>query len=122
MKVHGREIGMLKTVDAVCTIEEACPEKNLKNIRALFQAETYAEKVKAFSVIICALNKGYEEAMKYEDENYIPHPLTEQELKSLDDDTFMALFAEATRTFYSMDQTVEVEETKKKEEINETSD
>lgn len=122
MKVHGREVGMLKTVSAVCEIEEICPEKNLRNISALFQAETFSERMKIFSAVICALNRGYENSKKFEDKDYVPNPVTEEELRALDQDTFMELFTEATKVFYAMDQTVEVEEPKKKEEINETSD
>lgn len=122
MKVHGREVNLLKTVGAVCDIEEGCPEKNLKNLSALFGADTYREKLKAYSLIICALSRGYEEAKHFEDDKYVPNPLTEEELLHVSQDELNELFMEATRVFYSMDQTVEVDDSKKKEETSETSD
>ena len=123
MKVHGREVFFLKTVGAVCDVEEHCPEHNLKNIAALMDAETTSERINGFIVIICALNKGYEEAKHYEDESYTPNPLTKEELMHVPYDDLKELFVEATKVFYSMDQTVEVEDDpKKKEETNETSD
>lgn len=123
MKVNGREVYFLKTVGAVCDIEEHCPEQNMKNISALFNTKTFRETVKAYAVIICALSKGYEDAKHFEDANYVPNPVTEEELFCISEDDLMVLFTEATRTFYAMDQTVEAEEPKgRKKKTNETSD
>ena len=123
MKVHGREVNFLKTVGAVCDIEEHCPEKNMKNISALFSAESYRDKVKAYAVIICALSRGYEDAKHFEDASYVPNPVTEEELFHISQEELMEMFTEATRIFYEMDQTVEVEEPKgRKKKTNATSD
>lgn len=74
-------------------------------------------------MIISALSKGYEDAKHFEDENYVPNPVTEEELLHVSQDELNDLFVEATRVFYSMDQTVEVEEPKgRKKKTNETSD
>lgn len=121
MKIHGREVGLLKTVGAVCEISEMCPEKKLNNVKLLFQGDDIADR-KNMIALVCALNKGYESAKKFEDHDYKPNFLTEEECMSIDESDFMMLFDEAIRVFYNIDQTVEVEEPKKKEEINETSD
>ena len=122
MIIHGREIKFLKTVGAVCEISEHCPGKDLKNITSLWKDGTQAEATNNFAIIISALNKGYEFAQKWEDPEYKPNPITIEELMSLNYDVFMSLFTEATIAFYGDEQTVEVEESKKKEEITETSD
>ena len=49
-------------------------------------------------------------------------PVTPEEIAILDEETFGNLVAEATRAWLGDVQTVEVEEPKKKVEINETSD
>lgn len=122
MIVHGREVNFLKTVGAVCEIAEHCPGKDLKNITALWKDGTQVETANNFAIIIIAMNKGYEFAQKWEDPEYKPNPITIEELMDLDYNVFMGLFREATVAFYGDSQTVEAEESKKKEEITETSD
>lgn len=122
MLVHGREVKFLKTVGAVCEIAEHCPGKDLKNITALWANTTDVDMANNFAIIICAMSKGYESAQKWEDPEYTPNPVTVEELMSIDYDTFMGLFREATVAFYGDEQTVEAEEPKKKDHKTETLD
>lgn len=115
MNIHGREINFFKTVGAICDIEEKCPDQNIKNIQKLLEGN-FKKRWDGMATIIVALNKGYEDAQKFDDPNYEGKPLTYEELKVISEEDFMALFTEATRVFYQLDQTVETEPSKKKEE------
>lgn len=122
MKVHGREVKFLRTVWAVNEVAKVCPMNDIGRIMEKLKTKSTVELNETWAVFICALNGGYEMAQKYEDKDYKPNPLTIDELYTLPEDEFSALIREATEAWYGDKITVEVEESKKKEEINETSD
>lgn len=121
MKIHGREVGLLKSVGAVCELTEMCPERKLNNITMLVQGDEI-DVMKNIIKIVCILSKAYEDNKRFEDPDYKPNPLTEEECMLIDDADMTKLYGEALGTIYAVNRTVEVEEPKKKEEINETSD
>ena len=122
MKVHGRDVKFLRTVWAVNEVAKVCPMNDIGRIMEKLKTKSTVELNETWAVFICALNGGYEMAQKYEDKDYKPNPLTIDELYTLPEDEFSALIREATEAWYGDKITVEVEESKKKEEINETSD
>jgi len=122
VKVHGREVKFLRTVWAVNEVAKVCPMNDIGRIMEKLKTKSTVELNETWAVFICALNGGYEMARKYEDKDYKPNPLTIDELYTLPEDEFSALIREATEAWYGDKITVEVEESKKKEEINETSD
>lgn len=122
MKVHGREVKFLRTVWAVNEVAKVCPMNDIGRIMEKLKTKSTVELNETWAVFICALNGGYEMAQKYEDKDYKPNPLTVEELYTLSEEEFAALIREATEAWYGDKITVEVEESKKKEEINETSD
>ena len=122
MKVHGREVKFLRTVWAVNEVAKVCPMNDIGRIMEKLKTKSTVELNETWAVFICALNGGYEMAQKYEDKDYKPNPLTIDELYTLSEEEFAALIREATEAWYGDKITVEVEESKKKEEINETSD
>lgn len=115
MLVKGREIKFLRTVGAACEIADICINGDIANIGKLFEGTTKS-RITNMAHIIHSLNEGYEEAKAFDEEGYVANPISVKELMLLDDDTFNALFVEATDAFYADKQTVEVEPEKKKEE------
>ena len=122
MKVHGREVKFLRTVWAVNEVAKVCPMNDIGRIMEKLKTKSTVELNETWAVFICALNGGYEMAQKYEDKDYKPNPLTVDELYTLSEEDFAALIREATEAWYGDKITVEVEESKKNEETNETSD
>lgn len=122
MKVHGREVKFLRTVWAVNEVAKVCPMNDIGRIMEKLKTKSTVELNETWAVFICALNGGYEMAQKYEDKDYKPNPLTVDELYTLSEEDFASLIREATEAWYGDKITVEVEESKKKEETNETSD
>lgn len=114
MLIKGREIKFLRTVGAACEIADICPNGDMANIGKLFEGTT-KNRITNMAQVIHFLNQGYEEAKAFDEEGYVPKPITVKELMTLDEDTFNELFVEATGAFYADKQTVEVEPEKKKE-------
>lgn len=121
MKIHGRECKFRLTIGASVEIAELCPEGDIKNIGDLLSGR-YAETLGATAKIIVALNKGYEDAQKYEQEGYVARPLSVEEVLTLDGETLAALQAEALAAFTN-DQKTSVEDApaKKKTKAKEAS-
>lgn len=114
MKVHGREIGFLRTVKTTCDLAELCPDKDIEKLQVLLDGDI-ATAQKTAASLIQFLNEGYEMSRHFEDPQYKPHPLTKDEILYLDEETYKALFEEAVQAFMAgAAQTVEVEPTKSK--------
>lgn len=122
MKVHGREIKFLRTVGAVSEVAEVCPQGNISKLAELFKSENTVTINDTWATLIVALNKGYEMAHRFADKKYKPNPLTKEECYTLSEDEFSQLMEEASEAWLGDKVTIEVEESKKKAETNETSD
>lgn len=119
MKVNGREVGFLKTVEAACRIGEICPDKNVNNVGVLFKNfQSTTEELTAMAYFIECMSNGYESAKEFqaqlEGKEYTPRPVTIAEVMTLDEDTMSTLWTEAVMAFLGEKPTVEVEEPKKK--------
>lgn len=122
MKVHGREIHFLRTVGAVSEIAAICPQGNIGKLTDLLKTENTITINDTWVTFVSALSKGYEDAQKFANKSYKPNPLTKEECFVLTEDEFGKLMEEATTVWFGDKVTIEVEEPKKKEETNETSD
>lgn len=107
MEIHGREIKFRRTVGATCRIAEACPDGDIQRISETMSPENLSKSQKFAAVFISALNEGYEKSKAFEEDGYIPNPLTVDEIMCLDQDLFTGLMTEATDAFKDIKQTVE---------------
>jgi len=122
MYLHDREVGFLRTVGAVSEIAKVCPKEDIGKFGEVLKSNSTVTVNNTWTVFVCALSKGYEQSKKFFDKSYEMNPVTPEEISIIDEETFGMLVAEATRAWLGDVQTVEVEEPKKKDGINETSD
>lgn len=114
MKIHGKEIGFLRTVKATCDIASLCPDKDIQRIDELFNGDL-PTSLETGAKIIHYLNEGFEMNKHFEDSSYEPQVLSVDEILYLDDTTFTQLMKEAMSGMSNgAETTVEVEEPKKK--------
>lgn len=121
MIIRGREIKFLRTVLATCKIADLCPDGQISKIGALFGG-TDSKVARNEAEFIRALNEGYEMSLHFDDPSHEVKVISIDEIMSLTNDDFSALFAEAVGAFQGEEQTVEVEEKKSKKKTEETSD
>lgn len=113
MKIHGREVGFLRTVGATCKFAEACPDGDINKAGEIFSGNYTSSQLLAAKFIVYQ-NEGYEQDRKYSDAKYEPNPLTVDEVLSLTEEDFTALFQEALDTWLDEKATVETEAPKGK--------
>lgn len=115
MEIRGREIKFLRTVKATVDISEICPDKDISNLPALLGG-TIDLSVKAGAKLIHVLNEGYEMNKHFDDPQYKPRIITEEEIMYLDNKTYNELLESAFASINNgAETTIEVEEPKKKE-------
>lgn len=116
MNVYGRDYHFALTVGATAEIAEMCPDGDISRLGDVFEGG-YAKITRATAKFVVALSRGYEAQRAFFEDGYIPHPLTEEMVMTLDSKTFMALQAEAMVAFNSDQKgTVEVEAKKNEQE------
>lgn len=116
MQIHGREIGMRLTIGATLEIARLTPRQNIDEIGEMIEHASFATQMELIVKFIAAMSRGYEQMKKFENPGYVPNPLTEDEILSLDMQTLSALQAAAFAAFRGdSEATVEVEESKKDE-------
>lgn len=115
MIINGREIKFLRTVKATSDISNLCPNKDIANIKELFN-DSLSSMTENQAKIISYLNEGYEMNKYFMDRSYKPSILSVDEIMYLDEDTFIALWKEAMDGMNNgAETTVEVQENKKNE-------
>lgn len=96
MELFGKERGFKMTVGASAEIAKLCPGKRLENLRAVFGNDADdAASLENTAAVVVALNRGYEQSMKFSDPSYKAEPLSVEQLLSLDMETFRAITSEA---------------------------
>ena len=120
MKVYGREINFLRTVEATIKIADMCPDSDIANADKLFDG-TYQVSQQTAASFMAILSKGYEDHKSFEDHGYEPNPLTEREALSLSGDEFNELFVEAVSAYTGEKPTVETEPPKSKKKATGSS-
>ena len=84
MLIHGREVGLRLTMRATLDIAKLTPHESIDEIGDVLGTATFAGQLELIVKFIAALSRGYEEAKRYEEPGYVPNPVTEEELLSLD--------------------------------------
>lgn len=97
MVIYGKERGFLMTVGASAEISALCPDGDLSRLAEVFE-QPYGKQMHAVAQIIVALNKGYNNAQRFNGGEYC-EPLTADMVLALDTATYQKLTAEALRAF-----------------------
>lgn len=114
MQIHGREIGMKLTIGATLEIAKLTPNQSIDELGKVLDSASFADQLEIFVKLIAAMSKGYEQSKRFEDPGYVPSPLTEAEILSLDMPALNQLQAMAFAAYNGdSETTVEVEEPKK---------
>lgn len=114
MRLLGREVGFLRTVDAVCrVVEEMDGGDAEKGISAIFSKD-FMEAQQASMKFICIMSAGHEARKHVEDPGYIMRPITPEEVRVMTEQEMTdALFA-AVSAWNGEKPTIETEPAKKK--------
>ena len=108
MIINGREIGFKYTILSTKELEKLCPGNDISKLSEQLQSKDTLKQFETAEKVIAALNAGYEKAKKFNDPDYIPKPLTIDELDSLSSEEFGNLLEEALLSMKEK-QTVEAE-------------
>lgn len=95
MKINGKERGFEFNVQAHKEISEHCPGGDLGRMGELYEKSS-DEKVQADIMIAIALNRGYEDHRHFEDPEYVPDYLTEDDFRFMLFSEIAALESEIT--------------------------
>lgn len=117
MKVYGREINFLRTVEATIKIADLCPDNDIDNIGKLFDG-TYQVSQSTSAEFMAIMSECYENRKAFEEPGYQARPLGAKEALSLTTEEFNELFGEAVKAYAGEKPTVETEvkKTKKAED------
>lgn len=113
MKVLGREIGFLRTVEANFKLDEISPGGDLNRFGELFDNATVSQVYKTEMKTIQILNEAYEKRQKFLDPSYEIKVITDEELQVLTPEEFQELSDAAIRALEGK-QTVDIESDAKK--------
>ena len=119
MEINGREIKFLRTVKATSDLAKLCPDGNIERLGELFQGDL-PTTLETGAKIIHFLNEGYEMNRHFMDRSYQPQIIGVDEIMYLDDQTYAKLMQSAMEGLgVGAETTIEVEESKKKENPSE---
>ena len=105
MKIHGREVTFLHSVEADCEIY-AMTEGKIEILEKKWAGD-YITSQRTSAEFMAALSRASENAKKFEDPDYEKRPLTKEEAMTLDADTFGELFNEAFAAWRREKPTIE---------------
>lgn len=121
MIINGREIKFLRTVKATADLAKLCPDGDIERMGELFNGDL-STTLETGAKIIHFLNEGYEMNRHFMDRSYQPKVLGVDEIMYLDDKTFTDLMNSAMSSMgVGAETTIELEESKKKEQEDQTS-
>ena len=121
MIVNGKEIKFLRTVKTTSDIANLCPDKDINRIAELFSGDL-STTLEVGAKLIHYLNEGYEMNKHFMDRSYQPQVIGVDEIMFLEDSVYTELIQEAMQSLSNgAEQTVEVEPTKKNEEVSQAS-
>lgn len=116
MKIYGREIKFLRTVKATSDIANLCPDQDIERLGELFGG-ALPKTLETGAKIIHYLNEGYEMNQKFMNPEYEPKIISVEEILYLPDNLFTDLMKSAMEGIGNgAEQSIELEETKKKED------
>lgn len=111
MVVNGREIRFKRTILANCNIIDKLAGGDAENLDRIFDGG-YVKSQKAAADFIVEMNAGYETSQTFTDKEYVPRPLTQGEVLSLEESEFETLFTEALSVWTGEKVTIETEPVK----------
>lgn len=83
MFVHGKEVHFLLTVGSTRAIAKLCPDNNISNIGLVFEGKSTDKMIDTIAELSAAMSQGYEDQQKYIQQNYVPNPITKEEILTL---------------------------------------
>lgn len=115
MELNGREVKFRRSVYADHKIAKVSPDHDPNKLGKLLQSGDLVAGLETMIAFVCAMSEAYEKHMKRENQDYVPNPVTEEELMDETSDTLSDLFMEAAAVFTSDGKaTVEAEAPKGK--------
>lgn len=114
MEIHGREIKFKRTVKATCDIYKLAPDGDLSKLDAMLESGDYSKMADVMIGFVVAMSKGYEASMAFEDLDYHPNPITEEEIMLLTTDELEELFKGSIAEWLGEKPTVEAKAPKQK--------
>ena len=115
MELNGREVKFRRSVYADHKIAKVSPDHDPNKLGKLLQSVDLVAGLETMIAFVCAMSEAYEKHMKRENPDYIPNPVTEEELMDETSDTLSDMFMEAAAVFTSDGKaTVEAEAPKGK--------
>ena len=119
MKVRGKEIRFLRTVKTTSDLAKLCPDKDIDRISEIFSGSVDSI-LENGAKVIHFLNEGYEMNEYLNNPDHKPNIISEEEIMYLDEQTFTDLLTDAMNSLSNgLEQSVELEPTKKNEMIQE---
>lgn len=115
MKLKEQEYKFELNIQSQNEITEICPDGDFSRIQEVLGGNNITKSMNAIIQIACALNRGYEDHRKYDDDSYEVNYLTEDKCKFLTMKEVMELSQEVIDSMNSDAQTsIEAEEMKSK--------
>jgi hypothetical protein len=114
MKIFGKEYGFYLTVDAMCTIADACPGHDISRIEEWIGADLQSVTA-AMKVMAPAMSRGYCEVMKEVDDSFDGKPITERLVGLMSPAQIKELEKEIAAAYMAGQETQIETESKKKE-------
>ena len=115
MELNGRKVKFRRSVYADHKIAKVSPGHDPNKLGKLLQSGDLVAGLETMIAFVCAMSEAYEKHMKRENPDYVPNPVTEEELMDETSDTLSDLFMEAAAVFTSDGKaTVEAEAPKGK--------
>lgn len=114
MELNGREVGFRRSILATTKIAEACPNHDPSKLGEALTGDL-VKGLETAVAFVCALSEAYELHRKREDPNYVPNPVTREELLDETEDVLAELVNEGAKVYMNDGKTtVEAEAPKGK--------
>lgn len=113
MKVFGREVRFLRTVEANFKLDEISPGGDMNNLGKMLDDASVSKVLETEAKMIVILNEAFEKRQKFIDPGHESKPITMEEIMMLNDEEFAQLSSECLAAMAGK-QTVELEDAKKK--------
>lgn len=99
MELNGREVKFRRSVYADHKIAKISPDHDPNKLSTLLQSGDLVAGLETMIAFVCAMSEAYEKHAKRENPEYIPNPVTEEELLDETSDTLSDLFMQAAEVF-----------------------
>ena len=99
MELNGREVRFRRSVYADHKIAKISPDHDPNKLGKLLQSGDLVAGLETMIAFVCALSEAHEKHMKRENPDYVPNPVTEEELLDETTDVLSDLFAAAAEAF-----------------------